>query len=477
MFTRRELFHTAALAAIVSTCKSAPALAQTERYGFLATRAAAQAGFVYGLPIVMSYAMMYECAVDRRSGQFKAPFNRMKNEDRVFTYRNTAVVLPNNDTACSLVWMDLRAEPIVLSVPAVSTERYYSIMLRDGNFYNYGYIGSRTTGNQAGDYMVVGPGWNGEIPSAIKKVFRSSTQFSIAFYRTQLFSPNDIENVRKVQAGYRLEMLSKNRQQPAPPPAPTIKFQWIRKKHLRKNFFQHLAFSLQFAPSQFIEADAHANLARLGVGPGTTFDFWDLSLKEKLAITLGIRAGDRKIDRAVADANVVVNGWRIAAHFGDSAFYDGDWLLRAAAAKTDFYGNDPAEAVFLFTQVDEDGEPLDGSKHDYTLTFLEDRLPPVNAFWSLTMYDSKSGLLIRNSINRYLINSSMLPTMKTNANEALTIFIQHTSPAADRKANWLPAADGPMLLALRLYWPKTEPPSILPIGKGMWQPPGVKRVS
>ncbi|MDA9468895.1 DUF1254 domain-containing protein [Bradyrhizobium sp. CCBAU 53415] len=471
MLTRRQLLHAAALASL-PTVGSTRALAQTQRYGFIATRAIARDGFIYGLPIVMSYAVMYEHAVDRRSGKFKAPFNQIKNESRVFSYKDAAVVLPNNDTLCSLVWMDLRAEPIVLSVPAIDPKRYYSIMLRDHNFYNCGYIGSRSTGNDAGDYMVVGPDWSGKIPSGICKVFRSSTQFAMALYRTQLFDPGDVENVRKVQAGYRAEPLSK---QAPPPPAQIAHFQKIRKKLLRRNFFQHLAFALQFAPAQFIELEAHANLAKLGVGPGRTFDFGDLSLKRKLEITLGIRAGARKIDRAIADANVVVNGWRVAAYFGDSAFYNGNWLLRAAAAKADFFGTEPVEAVSLFAQVDEDAKTLDGSENKYTLTFAPDQMPPVNAFWSLTIYDGKTRLLVRNPINRYLVNSSMLPTMTTDEH-GLTIYIQNKPPDADRKANWLPAPNGPLLLAMRLYWPKAELPSILPIGKGTWQPPGLKRI-
>jgi hypothetical protein len=477
MLTRRELLRTAALATIVSsTGASEPIWAQTMHYGFFATTALAEAGFIYGLPIVMSYALMYEQAVDRGSAQFKAPFNRIRNEDRVFGPGEADVILPNNDGLQSAVWMDLRAEPIVLSVPAVDPKRYYSVMLSDGKFYRYGYIGSRATGTEAGDYMVVGPDWDGEAPSDIKEVFRSSTQFSLALFRTQLFNPDDVENVRKVQAGYRLEPLSKNRQQDPPRPARTINFQKIRKNLLRRNFFQHLAFALQFAPAQFMETDADANLARLGVGPGRTFDFRDVSPKEKLEISLGIRLGDRKVNRTITDANVIVNGWRIAPYFGDSASYNGNWLLRAAAAKADFYGDDPREAVLALTRVDDDERRLDGSKHDYTLTFARDQLPPVNAFWSLTIYDGTSRSLIANPIDRYLVNSSMLPTMKTNTNGGLTIYIQHKSPGPGRRANWLPAPDGPMLLGMRLYWPKIEPPSILPVGKGAWQPPSLKRV-
>src|ERR1700731_3047771 len=132
------------------------------------TRAIAEEGFIYGVPIVMNYAVMYEYAVDRDSGQFKAPFNQINNEARVFTYKDTAIVTPNSDTPYSVVWTDLRAEPIVLSVPAVEKARYYSVMLEDGNTFVYGYIGSRATGGEAGDYMIVGPDWNGATPPGVK---------------------------------------------------------------------------------------------------------------------------------------------------------------------------------------------------------------------------------------------------------------------------------------------------------------------
>src|SRR5881398_369597 len=159
---------------------------EKDRPGIGETKAIAEEGFIYGLPIVMNYAVMYEFAVDKNSGQYKAPFNQIYNEARVFTYKDTSVITPNSDTPYSILWTDLRAEPIVLSVPAVEKSRYFSVMLCDGNTYNYGYIGSRATGNEPGDYMVVGPDWKGETPPGIKKVFRSSTQFSAVAYRTQL---------------------------------------------------------------------------------------------------------------------------------------------------------------------------------------------------------------------------------------------------------------------------------------------------
>jgi hypothetical protein len=476
MLTKRELLRSAALAAItVTTAKAVPAQAQTsaERPGFFKAKDIAEAGFIYGLPIVMNYGVMYEYAVDRNSGQFKAPFNQIKNEPNVFTYKDTAIPTPNSDTPYSFVWMDLRAEPIVLSVPAVDPKRYYSVMLCDGNTYNYGYIGSRATGSEPGDYMVVGPDWKGATPPGIKKVFRSSTQFSVAGYRTQLFNPDDLDNVKKVQAGYKAQTLSAYLNQPATVGAAAIDFPKIDKELVKTNFFEYLDFALQFAPAQENEKEIRAQLAKIGVGAGKTFNFKDLPLEQKLEVGLGMKEGERKVDEAVANAGKAINGWRVSGLPGDSAHYNGDWLKRAAAAKAGIYGNDPAEATYPLTRVDGDGQTLDGSKHNYTLTFPPGQQPPVNAFWSLTMYDGKTQFLIENPINRYLINSPMLPDMKKNADGSLMLYIQNKSPGADKESNWLPAPNDTIYLVMRLYWPKTEPPSILPPGEGTWKPPAI----
>jgi hypothetical protein len=480
MLTKRDLLRSAALAAVTaSMAKSAPVQAQisADRPGLRKAKDIAEAGFIYGLPIVMNYAVMYEYAVDRNSGQFKAPFNQLKNEPNVFTYKDTAIVTPNSDTPYSFVWMDLRAEPIVLSVPAVDAKRYYSVQLCDGNTYNYGYIGTRTTGSEAGDYMVVGPDWKGTTPPGIKKVFRSSTQLSLAGYRTQLFSPDDLDNVKKVQAGYKVQALSAYLKQPATVAATVIDFPKVDKELVKTNFFEYLDFALQFAPAQENEKEIRAQLATIGVGPGKTFNFKDLPLEQKLEVGLGMKEGERKVDEGVANTGKAVNGWRVSGLPGDSAHYNGDWLKRAVAAKAGIYGNSPEEATYPFTRIDSDGQTLDGRKNNYTLTFPAGQQPPVNAFWSLTMYDGKTQLLIENPINRYLINSPMLPNMKTNPDGSLTLYIQNKSPGADKEANWLPAPDGTIYLVMRLYWPKTEAPSILPAGEGTWQPPGVKRVS
>ncbi len=448
---------------------------EKDRPGLAETRAIAEEGFIYGLPIVMNYAVMYDYAVDRDSGRWKATFNTIYNEARVFTYMDFAVITPNNDTPYSLVWLDLRAEPQVLSVPAVDKERYYSVMLCDWNTFNYGYIGSRTTGNGAGNYLVAGPGWQGETPAGIAKVFRSSTQFSLAIYRTRLFNAEDMPNVIKVQAGYKVQPLSAYLHRPPPPAAPAINFPKIDTELIKSNFFEYLDFALQFAPPGPEEKDIRDKLARIGVGPGKTFNFKELSLKHKDAVGLGMKDGESMLENRVAALWKDVNGWRVFSAFGGRDFYHGDWLLRAASAKAEIYGDDAEEAVDPITRWLATGESLDGSRHRYTLTFPVGQLPPVNAFWSVTMYDGKTQLLIKNPINRYLINSQMLANLKTNADGTLTIFIQKDSPGGDRESNWLPAPNGPVYLVMRLYWPKTEPPSILLTGKDTWAPPEIMR--
>jgi hypothetical protein len=480
MFTKRDLLRSAAVTALAATTvKSTPVVAQNkpEWPNVFEAKDIAEEGFVFGLPLVMNYAVMQEFAVDKNSGQFKAPFNEIKNLHHVATPADTAVITPNSDTPYSMLWLDLRAEPMVISVPAVDRARYYAVQLIDGNTYNYGYIGTRATGTEAGDYLVVGPDWKGATPSGIKKVFRSTTPFTLALFRTQLFNPGEISNVEKIQAGYKALPLSAFRKQPAPPAAPKIEFVPATTAGIKANFFEYLDAALQFVPETARDKAIRAKLARIGIGPGKTFAFKDLSLEHKAAILIAMKQGDDKVDKWLASGNKVINGWNVGAFFGDEAFYNGDWIMRAGAAKGGLYGNDAVEAMYPYTRTDATGETLDASKHKYTITFPPGQLPPVNAFWSVTMYDGKSQLLIKNPINRYLINSPMLSAMKKDPDGSLTLYLQKDSPGADKEANWLPAPNDTIYLVMRLYWPKPTPPSILPAGAGTWQPPGVKKVS
>ena len=485
MKTTNRPFINAALACIIAATLLAgcdtrnDAITQAEKHelkapGIAETRAIAEAGFIYGLPIVMNYAVMYEYAVDKDSGQFKAPFNQIKNEARVFTYKDTAIVTPNSDTPYSFLWMDLRTEPIVISVPAVEKDRYYAVQLEDGNTFNYGYIGSRATGNEAGDFMVVGPNWKGETPAGIKKVFHSTTQFSLAGFRTQLFNAEDMPNVVKIQAGYKVQPLSAFLGNPARPPLPTIDFPKIDKEHGQDRTSSSTStsrFSLRRPDRRKRKSapDSPAS-ASVPVRPSTSRTS---RLEHKVDDRTGHEGRRDKIEKYLATQQKSVNGWKIGSFFGDRAFFNGDWLLRAAGAKAGIYGNDSDRSHLPDDPRGRRRRTLDGSKHNYTLTFPAGQFPPVNAFWSVTMYDGKTQLLIKNPINRYLINSPMLPGMKKNADGSLTLYIQKESPGADKESNWLPAPNDTIYLVMRLYWPKTDPPSVLPVGEGSWQPPGI----
>lgn len=444
--------------------------------GLEEVKAIAEEGFIYGLPLVMCYTANYEFWIDKTSSQYKCPLGQLFNERRVFTYKDTAVITPNSDTPYSFVCADLRAEPYVISVPAVERERYYSVMLCDFNTFNFGYVGSRATGSDAGDYLLAGPDWKGGTPAGIKKVLRATTQFALAVFRTQLFNSGDMPNVTKIQDAYKVQPLSAFLKQPAPPAAPALDWPKADEKLAKTNFFEYVDWALAQAPAGPEEKDIRAKLAKIGIGPGKTFNFKDLSLEHKAAVLLGLKAGEKKVEEKVAAMGKKINGWNIGAAFGNREFYKGDWLLRAAAAKAGIFGNNAEEAMYPMAKWLPDGEVLDASKHNYTLTFPAGQLPPVNAFWSVTMYDGKTQFLIENPINRYLINSPMLPGMKKSEDGSLTLYIQKDNPGPAKESNWLPAPNGTVYLVMRLYWPKTEPPSILPPGEGTWKPPGLVKV-
>lgn len=318
--------------------------------------------------------------------------------------------------------------------------------------------------------MVVGPDWQGETPSGIQQVFRSNTQFALAGYRTQLFSPADMPNVEAVQAGYLAQSLSAYLQQPAPPAAAKIDFPPVNKELLKPNFFAYLDFALQFAPAAANEQAIRAKLASIGIGNGKFAEFKAMAARQHEALAAGVAAGEQKVSAAVPTLGKRENGWTLLLQGGgDLARYHGDWLTRAAVAKAGIYALDASEAMYALTRIEADGQPLDGSQHSYSITFPAGQLPPAEAFWSLTMYDGKTQLLVANPLKRYLINSPMLPQLQKNADGSLTLYLQKDSPGADKESNWLPAPDGPIYLGLRLYVP--EPAA----RDGSWTVPPILR--
>ncbi len=435
-------------------------------------RAIAKEAFIYGEPMVDNYRVVYAYFMDAGGPEYKAPFNTIKNIPRVYTPEDKAIQTPNSDTPYSMLGMDLRTEPMVLTVPQIEKGRYFSIQLIDAYTFNFDYIGSRATGNDGGTFMVVGPRWNGETPEGITKVFRSETEFVFAVYRTQLFNSADLDNVKKIQDEYRAQTLSDYLGQPAPSAASKVdlvKPLTVADQKISPEFFNILSFVLQFCPTQPSETELMARFATIGIGAGKTIDLDGLSPDMKKALADGMADAWKELDsfeKTSIDTGKVTSG----DLFGTREYLKNNYLYRFAAAVLGIYGNSKQEAMYPMYRVDADKQNLDASKNSYTLHFAPGQLPPVHAFWSLTMYDLPASLLVDNPLNRYLINSPMLPDLKLDADGGLTIYIQHVSPGTDKESNWLPAPDGPFWIATRLYWPKDAALD------GTWTAPPMQRV-
>jgi hypothetical protein len=435
-------------------------------------RAIAKEAYIYGFPMVDSYRIQYAYLVDRDNPEFKAPWNQIRNIARVYTPEDKTIQTPNSDTPYSIAGLDLRAEPMVLTMPVVDKGRYFSAQLIDLYTFNFAYIGSRTTGNDGGSFLVVGPGWKGDAPSGIKKVIRSETELVLVAYRTQLFNTGDLDNVKNIQAGYKVQTLSQFLGKPAPPAAPKVDFiKPLSPDQQRSSlqFFNILNFVLQFCPTDPSEQDLMARFAKLNIGPGKSFDADKLSPEMKKAVEDGMSDAWNAFSdfkKTQFETGQVTAG----DAFGTREFLKNNYMYRMVAAVLGIYGNSKQEAMYPAYYVDASGQKLDGANR-YTLHFGPDQLPPVDAFWSLTMYELPASLLVANPLNRYLINSPMLPDLKRDADGGLTLYIQHDSPGKDKESNWLPAPNGPFGMFLRLYWPKAEALD------GSWKQPPLQRAN
>jgi hypothetical protein len=434
-------------------------------------RAIAKEATIYGFPLVDSYRIQYSYFADRNSPEFKAPWNRIFNNARVYTPDDKAIQTPNSDTPYSYVGADLRAEPIVLTVPAVERGRYYSLQFIDMYTFNFAYVGSRATGDGDGSYLLAGPKWKGEKPKGIKSVIRSETEFAFVLYRTQLFNPGDIENVKKIQAGYKVQTLSEFLGKPAPPAQPAVDFMkplTAEQERASLQFFNVLNFILQYCPTNPIENAIMARFAKIGVGAGKSFDANSLTPEMQKALQDGM--ADAWTAFGELKETELDTGKRSSADaFGTREALDGRYIDRMSGAVLGIYGNSKQEAIYPVYFIDAGKQKLDGANR-YTLRFAPGQLPPVNAFWSLTMYELPASLLFANPLNRYLINSAMLPNLVRDEDGGVTLYVQNAQPDDDRKANWLPAPKGPFFAAMRLYWPKAE------AANGKWKAPPLQRV-
>lgn len=430
-------------------------------------RSIAQEAYLYGTPMVASYQTMYAFSIDKSNPQYKGPFNTVNNIARVFTPEDTAFVTPNSDTPYSFAVLDLRAEPVVITVPPMEKRRYFVLQLMDLYTYNFAYIGSRSTGNGGGKFLIAGPRWNGAVPAGITKVIKSETELVNMVGRTQLFNAADLENVKRIQSGYKIQPLSAFTKQPAPPAPAAV--EWIppmQPAQMRTSleFYNQLAFLLQFAPTHATEKWLRERFASIGIKPGQPFNPDQVSAELRRALQEGMHTAQNNIDK-----NREALGGKTEGLFGDRSKLKNDYLSRATGTQVGIGANSREEALYPVLEKDSRGQELDG-KYNYTLRFAPNSLPPVNAFWSMTMYRLPEQLLTQNPINRYLINSPMLPSLKKDPDGGLTIYIQAQSPGKGKDANWLPAPNGPFMVTMRYYWPKPE------LLDGKWVSPELQRV-
>lgn len=430
---------------------TAPALSPAD------ARAIARDAYVYGFPLVDNYRIQHAYFVDRSSPEFKAPWNRISNTARVFTPDDRAIQTPNSDTPYSSIGADLRVEPLVITVPSIEKGRYFSAQFIDQYTFNFAYVGSRATGNAGGSFLLAGPRWKGTAPDGIQAVIRSETDFAFVLIRTQLFDPADIEKVKAIQAGYQVRPLSAFLGNTAPAAEP-VEFPMPLSAAEEKTspaFFDLLNFVLQFCPTHPSETELMARFATIGVGAGERFDAASLPPDTRAAIEGGMADAWKAFEdykKSQLDTGKVTS----ADGFGTREHLDGNYMSRMAAAVLGIYGNSAEEAIYPAYFVDVQGQPTNGATGKYALRFGANELPPVNAFWSLTLYELPASLLSANPLNRYLINSPMVPSLKQDADGGITLNVQHESPGPDRESNWLPAPPGPFFCVMRLYWPKPE---------------------
>ncbi|AYC33066.1 DUF1254 domain-containing protein [Pseudomonas cavernae] len=395
----------------------------------------------------------------------KLPYNVLFGEARLLGPDDKNVVSPNNDTFYSRALLDLRSEPQVLSVPAEG-KRYYSFQLVDLRTNNLDYIGTRATGTAAGRYLIAGPDWQGQLPAGFDGLIRSPSRVVFLLGRTEVKGAADQPAAAAVLKEYRLQSLSAALKQDAPAALPKLTLPPYSNTKAGKASALFSTFNA-LAPLHAWSAEEQAQLQRfaeIGVGPGLDFK---PSAEIAAAVDAGAEAGRDKVKAASVSISPNRNGWYSSpanvGHFGS------DDLTRAAAAWRYIYVNDAAEALYPIALQDSQGQPLNGSKR-YRLHFAAGQLPPVNSFWSLTMYDSQTQLLVANPIQRYSIGDRT-PGLVYDADGGLTLYLQHDAPAATQQANWLPAPKGQFNMLLRLYLPKESAlkgtyqlPAITPVG-------------
>jgi hypothetical protein len=398
----------------------------------------------------------------------KGPMNMFVSVPEYPPANFKGVVRSNFDTLYSIVWADLTKEPMVVSAPDTSG-RFYLLPMLDMWTDVFASPGWRTTGTQAGSFLLTPPGWAGTVPSDMTRI-NAPTPFVWIIGRTKTDGPPDYDAVHKIQAGYKITPLSQWGRPPAPAEVkidPTVDMKTPPKVQVdampADKFFGYAAELLKVNPPHLTDEPMIARLKKIGIEPGKSFDLGKADPVVRNALATAPEEGRQLMAWKYPTLARVVNGWTM--NTDTMGVYGNYYLKRAIVAQFGLGANVPEDAIYPTNLADDTGRPLDGS-NKYTVHFEKSALPPVDAFWSITLYDS-DGFQVANPLNRFAVSSWM--PFRYNADGSLDLYFQNETPGADKEVNWLPAPKGQFNLTMRMYAPKSE----ALIGK--WNPPPVMR--
>lgn len=398
----------------------------------------------------------------------KGPINMFTNAPEYPPGNLRLVVRVNFDTLYSLAWLDMTKEAMVVSAPDTNG-RYYLLQMLDMWTDVFASPGWRTTGTEAANFLVTPPDWSGTVPSGMSRI-SAPTPFVWIIGRTKTDGPPDYGAVHRIQAGYKVTPLSQWGKPPQPVTVtidPSVDMKTPPKMQVdtmpADKFFAYAAELLKVNPPHITDEPMMAELKKVGFGPGKSFSLEQASPAIRSAFSKAPEAAQKLMAWKVPTIAPVVNGWSM--NVDTMGVYGNYYLKRAIVAQLGLGSNLPKDAIYPMNLGDESGRPLDGA-NKYTLHFDKDNAPPVNAFWSVTLYDSE-GFQVPNSLNRFALSSWM--PLKRNADGSLDLYFQNESPGANNEANWLPAPKTSFNLLMRMYAPKSE----ALIGK--WKPPAVIR--
>ena len=423
--------------------------------------------FIYGFPYMYLAQLRHSWVTQPRNPEFipYMPANHFWHSSNVTdaTYRDGGS--PNNDTMYSVAWVDVSDEPVILSHPDIPDDRYYTFEIAAVHSDNFAYVGRRTTGNKAGNYAIIGPGWEGQLPDGVTALPQSPTPWVLIFGRTLVDGADDVPNVRKLQEEYQLTPLSLWGTESEVPERRDVMVPFDQQQDPLAPW-KTLNAMLAENPPPAKHDQLMKQFTTIGIGPGLDVEEQDEVTKENLVRAAA--AGRQLIEQALKSgySTIRLNGWGYPSrHIGRAG---DDFLLRAVwQALSGIISNDPEEAVYLATFTDSDGASLTGANR-YEMHFAPGQDPPEDAFWSLTMYTEDKNL-VPNQIDRYALGDRS-KDVKRDSDGGLNIYIQHGSPGEEKESNWLPAPEGPFYLVLRMYQPHQE------VIDATWAAPRVEKV-